>query len=341
MNIQKSIAARRHCMAGMTLIELLAVVAIVGLLMALLLPAVQSARESARRAACANNVKQISLGFSQHHDLQGTFPPAQEHDPLCTEPGTGRLFSQDRGPVWPEKYPDLPVVPPTCTKSMTRRIQSHPLNFMTAILPYLDQITVYQKLDFTRDLPTPPNAAIVSAPPFSFMVCPSYPFSYREFQSIIGGVPLGGHINHYGASTGWLWDAFTAPFVMADGTKVTWADGVFAGNSRCRAAQIRDGLSNTLVLAERLGYTPQYATGSLAYLEQAWGPFIGGTISTGRGVMPPFQSAYRHAPWSGHSGGVYCGFADGSVQFVSQDISVNVFRSLGARADGLPVGAAF
>jgi len=340
MNSMARAIASRSRFAGMTLVELLAVIAIVALVMGLLLPAVQSARESARRTACANNVKQIGLGFTQHLEGLGSFPPGQEHDPLCTEPGTGRLFPQDRRPDW-TTYPGVPALPPTCTKRMALCARSHPLNFLTAILPYLDQITVYEKLDFTRDVDTAPNRDIARAPPFSFMTCPSYPFSYRELQSVNGDVPMGGHLNHYGASTGDHLEGFSAPFVMADGTRVTWANGVFAGNSRCRAAQIRDGLSNTLVLAERLGYTPRFEIGSLAFKEQAWGPFSGGNVSTYRGVKPPLQAGYRHAPWSGHSGGVYCGFADGSVHFVSQDISVTVFRQLGARADGLPAGTAF
>lgn len=328
---------RQRVNAGMTLIELLAVIAIIGLLVALLLPAVQSARESARRVTCANNVKQIGLGFTQHHELQGGFPPAQEHDPLCTEAASGRLCAQDKD-VNGNSYPSGPTMPPTCTKSTSRRRMSHPLNFMTAILPYLEQIAVYQKLDFSKDLATPPNDAIVKGPALPFMICPSYPVSY------VMGLDLPAveaPVNHYGPCTGSGWEAFATPFVMGNGEKVGWVDGVFAGNSRCRASQIRDGLSNTLVLAERLGYTPRWETGSLAYKEGAYGPFAGGNIITQLGVMPPLQPGYRYAPWSGHSGGVSCGFADGSVQFVSQDINVAVFRTLGARADGLPVGNAF
>ena len=60
--------------AAFTLVELLTVVAIVGVLVALLLPAVQSAREAARRVACGNNVRQLALGCLQHHDQQGFFP---------------------------------------------------------------------------------------------------------------------------------------------------------------------------------------------------------------------------------------------------------------------------
>src|ERR1700681_1054661 len=65
---------RRHSTAGFTLVELLVVIAIIGVLVALLLPAVQAARESARRQQCSNNLKQLALGALNHHETQGNFP---------------------------------------------------------------------------------------------------------------------------------------------------------------------------------------------------------------------------------------------------------------------------
>ena len=113
-----------------TLVELLVVITIIGVLIALLLPAVQAARESARRMQCTNNLKQIGLGLHNYHELLGSFPPG--YISAYSSPGysTSGNYTGDTGPGW---------------------------GWEAMILPYMEQENLYGEIRFDKDIADPLN----------------------------------------------------------------------------------------------------------------------------------------------------------------------------------------
>lgn len=127
---------RRHRNSGFTLVELLVVIAIIGVLISLLLPAVQAAREAARRTQCKNNLRQIGLGFLMYHDAQGSLPVG------CLDKRTGR------------------------------NSDGLQLSWLAALLPYLEQRGLWEQIDFERAYDSVENAGPAAVPVTTFL-CPS------------------------------------------------------------------------------------------------------------------------------------------------------------------------
>ena len=131
---------------GFTLVELLVVIAIIGLLVGLLLPAVQAVREAARRSQCTNNLKQIGLALQNYHDSQGVFPPGY----IDRNPNPASTPDNDLGPGW---------------------------GWAAFLLPYLEQGNLYNQINFSQGVTVGNNATIsqqslpdISAPRTRFRI---------------------------------------------------------------------------------------------------------------------------------------------------------------------------
>jgi prepilin-type N-terminal cleavage/methylation domain-containing protein len=202
-------AARR----GFTLIELLVVIAIIGVLIALLLPAVQMAREAARRTQCANNLKQIGLAFQNYHDGHRVFPPGYV---------AGMPFADgasDVSPGW---------------------------GWSTFLLPYVDQSQVFDSINTSTPIASPDNATVILTSVSTYL-CPSDltrgPFAVLDASgaTITTAAP-----SSYAACIGGD-ESDVAMGANGDGCGL----GVFFRNSRISIGQISDGTSQTILAGER------------------------------------------------------------------------------------------
>jgi prepilin-type N-terminal cleavage/methylation domain-containing protein/prepilin-type processing-associated H-X9-DG protein len=331
---------------GFTLVELLVVIAIIGILIALLLPAVQAAREAARRSQCTNNIKQLGLALHNFHDKHRRFPPG------CTNglPPFGTASGMRWGPSW-----------------------------MVYILPGLELNTIAQKWNWSWSYTNPksligsdtdPSTSIPPNPPmFSVFECPSTALS-REisyenpFTMVPDYVAIAGCVNGFGGLSG----------VQQSNTDVgpSARNGVLYFNSQVRMSGITDGTSHTLLVSENGDYvwtgsasnpTPQdWRAGA----EYGWAMgCVGGNnnnqsiLKTDRYNARAFNTTTlrytinrtryyttscsdgvcknwgNNTPLrSAHPGGVNALFGDGSVHFLSETIPATVLARLAARQDG-------
>lgn len=315
------IAVRHH--RGFTLIELLVVIAI---LVALLLPAVQQAREAARRTQCKNNLKQIGLALHNYHDRSLVFPPGAVIylGQSAAGAGDGTLNNASTGGydmLWRAANGD--------------RCQS----WMQQILPFMEQSGLYDKWNFNADVKS--NKLDASGEPLASKniagyLCPSRPDSKHLgiiFQSWTGG------FNDYGGcfGAGNLAINSSSLRTMYYGTNPTSAmgtninnGGMFFGNSSTSLRDIRDGSSRTIMIGE-----VQRLKGGTIPLTSIDGWAAGGmsTLFTTADAVVQSQMGIngkqRETAGSDHRGGAHFGFADGSVRFLSENMNLNVYTSLG------------
>lgn len=207
---------------GFTLIELLVVIAIIGILVSLLMPAVQAAREAARRAKCSNNLHQIGIALHLHHETNGKFP-------------AGWLGYQD--PV--TKQNPLPSGPPGWAWGV-------------GILPYMEQGPLYRQVDLQASVTAPQHESVRRALIATFR-CPSDP---GENRSQLGGfeVSTSNYVGVFGSN-----DIHAAWSAASSGGQCT-GNGILYHNRQHRFRDILDGQSKTFIVGERATKNDYYST---------------------------------------------------------------------------------
>lgn len=285
---------RQH--KAFTLVELLVVIAIIGILVALLLPAVQAAREAARRMSCNNNLKQIALALHNYHDTYNSLPMGW----IGLEMPNGRVLSEGQ-PGW---------------------------GWAAHVLPFIEQNTITDIVRDTLPITDPLNlpARQTHLPVFR---CPSDAGSREFFDledtggAVLANVPVANYVGMFG----------TTPLSNCAGLPAgvqCRSDGPFFHNSSTRFRDFLDGTSKTLLIGERyskhgestwLGAVPT-ADESLA------------RILAIADHAPNSPAGHLDDPGSYHPAGTNFAFADGSVHIIVETIDLTVYYGLATMQGG-------
>jgi prepilin-type N-terminal cleavage/methylation domain-containing protein len=340
-------------MGGFTLVELLVVIAIIGILVALLLPAIQAARESSRRSQCLNNLRQIGVGLQNHHDVYKRFPPGGAADQ--------RPFgAHASGAAWGASW-------------------------LVYLLPYVEQDSLFKSFVFdgSSGWPNTWNADTYRNIPLPAYRCPSSAFP--EFRPM--GIGTGGtnvYWPSYAGISGATQELNPAETRISTGQNVAGCcsggkvsgGGILFPNAKINISAIQDGTSNTMIVGESSHYLytqngtkvdwssgwhgffigghnanqpPNYSNGgdartmntlSLRYLVNqfyGWPNPPGNCGTTGVcdniGTNTPLTSA--------HPGGVCILLADGSSRLLAETVAANVLGWLATRDDGQALPSAY
>ena len=291
-----------------TLVELLVVIAIIGILVALLLPAVQAAREASRRTQCGNNLKQLALAVLNYEGIYKVLPPGEVH-----------------GGAWNNGYASDNGGRPHC--DWDAQIGC----WMNLIFPQLELQMDYDKLDFSihPQYASADNREIMQRP-YGMFLCPSDP--YRGLTTVWGVADNRCYIIHYFGVAGPN-EASTLQFPDAAAGSTyghcNVHEGIFYNDSNVRLASIIDGTSTTAMLCEtwaRLSVNHNAANESSRGMNLHAVVYFGYT-----------PNSDHSEPWranSFHPGGVQIAFADGSIKFVTDSIDLTTWRAISTIAGG-------
>ena len=287
---------------GFTLIELLVSIAIIAVLIALLLPAVQQAREAARRTQCRNNMKQIGLALHNYHDQFNALPPGW----IGITNGGPDIYGMN-GWGWGAR-----------------------------ILPQIDQSNLYNQLNFNAKMESAANAS-QRILPLAVFRCPSdvAPGTVWTIQdgggTDLASLAVANYVGVFGTSD--IDDCLTTPNSPCAG------EGAFFQNSRIQFRDFTDGLSGTITVGEHktrrdsgFNWTSTWA-GVVANGDDAIVRILGTCDHTPNHPANHIDDFSSH-----HVGGAFFVLGDGSVRFINTNIDLGVYQHLATRSAGDIVG---
>lgn len=355
----KEVSGPRSRRRGFTLVELLVVIAIIGILVALLLPAIQAAREAARRTQCVNNLKQLALACHNYADKYKERLPWnsdrawQARNPMNGSQGGTRRFALMRDWSW-----------------------------IVAALPYMEEQSLYDQFNFddpngnwgTQTSPNPVANREVRKTPIDGLMCPS------NDQEVLIEKQNGGY--HHGNSSqqpaartdylgnmGYFWGgwrdcgrmpdngmnrgAYPGPQPWVNGdwdVDLPRLQGCFFYRGSARLADVLDGTAETLMIFEGYHWRGVYTSGGTvkldtrATVDAAWASPLG-AIGNVRNVLNNKNPAWNqynggggeprcHGWSSHHPGGAQYALADGTVGFMSEDVDWRIRYAAATRNGG-------
>lgn len=309
---------------GFTLVELLVVIAIIGVLVALLLPAVQAAREAARRTQCVNQIRQLGLACHNYHDSHGRFPSAGDEVIAGSE--------QD----------------------------SIGLSWLAQILPYIENANLQDIVDTSVNWNHPNNDAAEQTPVPLFQ-CPTTGPELPVYVEGPGGdtnieapSELRAHyVGIMGAKSRCPLNS-RIPYPESGYTMMTCGEsggladnGTIIFDGEIRFKDITDGTTHTMMVGEQSWESGPTRSWIVGTLDQNSGPDGHGWLYNSKNVMHPLNTAFREKPdeslsgyanndtslGSMHPSGFHVAMADGSSKFINEDTGLNVLRAMATRAN--------
>jgi prepilin-type N-terminal cleavage/methylation domain-containing protein len=294
-----------------TLVELLVVIAIIGVLVALLLPAVQAAREAARRTKCQNNLKQIGLAALQFEDTNKRLPPGAVWNNAGTEKGSVHVY----------------------------------------LLPYLEQSPLYNAFDFTNasieKSTFPGTTTLIASSVIQTFLCPSdpHPKLYYQTQASQNYAASRGPTDVFDNPACPCPNPWTSLAQSPFDNAKNFAGPFTRLATQVRLAEITDGLSSTIFFGEVRPKCSEHVRNGWAATNNGSGfcttlipiNFDSCHETAANSCNQPCNWSTELGFKSLHANGAFFMFGDGSVRFLSQSIDHALYQNLGAKADGQAV----